>query len=50
MGGILNLGMGLALSLPLDSLTTLWVSVDLSASLFPVCEVGRLEWGIPGIA
>lgn len=50
MGGVLNLAEGLALSLTLSSFTTLGVSVDLSASLFPICEVGRLEWRTPGIA
>lgn len=50
MGGVLNWEKGLALHLPLGGLATLRVSVDILMSLFPIYEVGRLEWRLLGIA
>lgn len=49
-GWSVKLGKGLALHLPLGGLATLRVSVDISMSLFPIYEVGRLEWRLLGIA
>lgn len=49
-GWSVKLGEGVALRLLLGGLATLRVSVDLLVSLFPIYEVGRLEWSLLGIA
>lgn len=42
MSGVLNWGGGQTQSLPLGGLTTFSVSVDISVSLCPICEIRGL--------